>query len=863
LRISIIFSLALLIGLSAQAAPVPQADLAAEVDGPYDVTFSLSKLGPQQQVLLDWQGGQGLVVTFDAKATTVREVTSKGTRTLAILPAARPGPQRIKRRYPVLEIIPPTYPGIFRAYSRRSLSGVAAPATGATLTDFAVQPVDLIEFDDDFFDPSGAESLWEPISGKWAVGTYRDPLKALENRPIAAAWYQCNETSVPVSVSLTGQSFWDSYHVRVAARASADVSSGIVFGASDGQRFSALRVKPLPDGQGMAELVSGRAGPSSATAPVSWRPGNWYELAAEVAGGRLICYVQGREVFSKPWNGLGGGKAGLCMFGHGEARFDDFAVTSVQRLQDRPDWQQECWEALSGRWTMGGKTGAQGSGKPFGIIRRVTDFVPDMVGAEVVPAMGALGVALNWQGKSGYVLEVTRQGKYSLSRLDEGKKSALASGQVPRADSYRVELAHREGRLEANVGATTQALYDLTYSGGSSGCCASGGGLFWSFATGVEQDSLTSISTVTGTPSPMPGENSDSQRFVLGYLWQPTGGNWTGVGSEGDKRLSGKPWGQAPGALWYYQPCPGEAVMGLEDLKLNEGGKAGVAIGCDRRDVMSGYRAEIEGTALRLYRADNLMTESKLPKPPTKLRLWRDGRHIVAMADARGVSFEDSQPLTGSLCAAYATGTGVTVQQVTISHRRARYYSFRSEETDWQPMLGEWGTHTGMACIPWDYWYTAKGSPQALAFNVRPQSANLHADLWVGEYSEGYAEDREHKHFPYRDLSIITSATGEELDGGYRFLIGAESGAVTRLLRKGQVVAETRDPRVAIRMGGHCNTPREVHVVIHQEGGVLTLEMDGRRALEYTDPQPLPGGRLGIGTTNCIANFRDLWVAEL
>ncbi|MEI6502952.1 MAG: hypothetical protein WCP21_18230, partial [Armatimonadota bacterium] len=312
----------------------------------------------------------------------------------------------------------------------------------------------------------------------------------------------------------------------------------------------------------------------------------------------------------------------------------------------------------------------------------------------------------------------------------------------------------------------------------------------------------------------------------------------------------------------YYQPCPGDAAMAVEELQLDPGGTAGLAIACERRDVLSGYRAEVDAKTLKLYRADKLMASGPLAAAPTAVRLWRDGQHVAAMAGKQGIAFEDKAPLPGALCAAYAVGTGMSAQQVTLSHRRASYYAFKSEETDWQPAQGEWMTHSGMACIPWDYWYTGKGAPQSLAWHAQPQPANLHVDFWVGEYTEGYA-DGEHKHFPYHDVSLVTSAASPELDGGYRILIGAEGGTVTRLLRLGKVVAETRDPACRITMGGHCNEPRELHVVLHQVAGRLTLTVDDRQVLDYTDPQPLGGGALGLGTTGCNANFRDLWMAEM
>lgn len=848
MRIALCLCSVLLLTGSFAAALAPDMEQASEVEGGYDVTLQVPVRGPGQAVLLDWSDGQALTITFDQKATTVRS----GAAVLATWPALQPGAVRIKRRLPLVELQAPGQ--VYRTYCRRPIAGVAAPATTAGFESFSVQPVGLVEFHDDFFDPDGVASMWEPLSGKWTVGTYRDPLKAIENRPIAASWYQCDGGGLAV----TGEAFWDSYRVRVAALAQADVSSGLVFCHGGEGNMGLLRVTPKPDGQGLAELLEN--GKVVAKATVPWPVGNWQELAVEACGGRLTAFVRGLPVGTYPTSRLGGGRVGVYAEGAGQARFDDFTVSPVQRVQMRPDWREDCWQSRGGVWGTS-KGGPTGSAASFAVTEHVTDYTPDLVKADVVPETSSAGVVLNWRDNSGYSLLIGPDAKYRVCRVDDGKETVLLTGEAPREPSFSLQLSHYDGRLEASVGEVRQVAYDFSHSAGAAGCGVAGTARFDQFTAGLEPQEPTHISTVTGVPTPMPGENDDSRRFVLGYIWQALGGNWNGTGPADDRRLTGKPYGSQPAALWYSQLCPGDAVMQVEELQLAVGARAGLAINCERRDVNSGYRAEADGGTLKLYRADQLMAEAALTAVPEDLRLWRDGRHVVACAGERGVSFADPEPLSGSLCAAYATGAGLSSRQITLSHRRASYYTFKSEETDWQPVSGEWMTHSGMACIPWDYWLTAKGAPQSLAFHLRPQLDLQHLDLWIAEYSEGY-EDLEHKHFPLHDISLVLNADRAELDGGYRFLIAAQNGSVTQLLRQGKVVAETRDPGCAVRFGGHCNAPREIHAVIGRDGPRLTLHLNGRPAIDWTDPEPLPPGMLGLGTTGCTANFRDLWFVE-
>jgi len=80
------------------------------------------------------------------------------------------------------------------------------------------------------------------------------------------------------------------------------------------------------------------------------------------------------------------------------------------------------------------------------------------------------------------------------------------------------------------------------------------------------------------------------------------------------------------------------------------------------------------------------------------------------------------------------------------------------------------------------------------------------------------------------------------------------------LLRNGQVVAETTNPRFAISMGSHCNTPRAVEVVAVKNGSSLKLWLNRVEALSYDDPEPLGEGWLALGVGKCRANFRDLFI---
>jgi hypothetical protein len=442
-------------------------------------------------------------------------------------------------------------------------------------------------------------------------------------------------------------------------------------------------------------------------------------------------------------------------------------------------------------------------------------------------------------------------------------------------------------------------LHDFGSVAGACGLFAAGKAAFDGFEATRPPQVTAIIDSVNGRPRYVPGKAEGSQRPAMGYVWRPSGGYWpprtlTGhepstpqgnhrpprvlggyqpitapseaVGDSTAPGLGPRLRGGGPALLWYYQPCPGDAVMTATGCTVPDGAALGLAIATDGKDTNSGYAAELSTSSpmhLRLLRQGEVIAAEPVESTgPHTLTISRDGAWVTARCDDDGLAYDDPNPLSGDRCGAYATAEGIVLGGLTLANRGALAYSFRGVETDWQPQTGEWIVHSGMACIAWDYWLTGIGEPQAMAYNIHPQPADLHVDFGVSEYTKGFVNG-DHKHYPYHDISLVTCAETRDIDSGYRYLIAGDGGRVTKLLRKGVVVAETDDYRFRISMGGHCNSPRAIQVIANQRSGELTLHLNGVPALEYTDPDPLPGGLVGIGCADCPADFRDFWMAPV
>jgi len=94
-----------------------------------------------------------------------------------------------------------------------------------------------------------------------------------------------------------------------------------------------------------------------------------------------------------------------------------------------------------------------------------------------------------------------------------------------------------------------------------------------------------------------------------------------------------------------------------------------------------------------------------------------------------------------------------------------------------------------------------------------------------------------------RDLNSTLCGDGANPRSGYAFIMGGDAGVKTQLLRNGTVVAEAPDLRVP---GGYGIHHEWFHVRVARLGHTITMEFEGRPVLRYEDPDPLPGGFVGL-----------------
>lgn len=190
------------------------------------------------------------------------------------------------------------------------------------------------------------------------------------------------------------------------------------------------------------------------------------------------------------------------------------------------------------------------------------------------------------------------------------------------------------------------------------------------------------------------------------------------------------------------------------------------------------------------------------------------------------------------------SGAPVQAEDVAAVSPNVRDYSFGVAPTDWWASGGSWEVSARWACDNRWSWLAGWDSQDAVIWNKRPVNGDVLLDLWIGVKMEAPGGPETTR---CRDLNAVLCGDKVSATSGYSFTLGGDSGAKTQLLRNGEVVAENAEVRVP---AGYNIHHRWFHVVASRSGNEIALDFEGRKVLRYEDPDPLPGGYVGMWTRN-------------
>lgn len=747
-----------------------------------------------------------------------------------------------------------------RALLEGDLSGQAGvwAGRGAQVGEVTLQPLGEVSFDEDFFEREQVPNRWETVRGAWQVGVYYDPLQERENFAPGACWY---EAGAGECLTRAGDWFWDSYRAEVTVRLTQG-QAGVAVHVGDEGTGRALVV-----GEDGARLLVRAAGGWKQVGRRAWRmrPGQWYRLALEALPGNLVGYINGEEVLrSKVEDEAETGGVGLLALDAAGSQFDDVRVRGLRGVAGAAEdvsgwtWRGGQWQAeggvLQGR-TQGGQVAALRAGA----------WTDCAVQARVETTRGATaGLVTHHEfGERGYLYTITAGNRptWHLHAVAGGKTEKLGEGPAPMSGGL-MELRWLGGHLECWLnGQRLFETWDFRAAPGRAGVYVGGGAARFSefVCRDLERAPERAVCEDDGTGAKVPALEEKVFLPKIGGLWRQVKGTWSSGNTAAGPTITGSVSG-GEARLRFHEITPGNPRVVAEVLTPRRGGEIGLAVCAGSGE---GYRLRVRPQAkvasLERQGTTVLTTDGvELAEEVDRIELLRAGAWVVARLGAwQGLAYRDPEPLPSGYAEVVAERETVRLSRLILTSEGALIYPFNQPEPDWSPETGQWSEHTGMACILWDYWLSGDGRQEpALIWNRHRLGDDVTVDFEVSEYTEGYA-DGAHRHFPYHDVRVVVSGQEGQAESGYAFVIGAEGGRRTVLLRNGVEVASSSDPRFRISMGSHCNSPRAVQVRATRHGGRLSLMLTGRVALEWEDREPLPAGQVGLGVAGCRANFRD------
>ncbi|MBT3375770.1 MAG: hypothetical protein HN406_09250, partial [Lentisphaerae bacterium] len=175
-------------------------------------------------------------------------------------------------------------------------------------------------------------------------------------------------------------------------------------------------------------------------------------------------------------------------------------------------------------------------------------------------------------------------------------------------------------------------------------------------------------------------------------------------------------------------------------------------------------------------------------------------------------------------------------------------YTFHQAPSDWSVAAGQWGIQSRWVCQPRWTWFGGTHDRAAIVWH----KARLRGDVSAAIYAAFRMDspfDPVYRH--PGDMNITICADGRDLSSGYTFVFAGWGNRWSRLLRAGDIVAETnahllpdnRDvfpyaklhaPWYGLRV---CKRKNRVECLVGDE-----------RILTYDDPEPLSGDRVAIWT---------------
>lgn len=222
------------------------------------------------------------------------------------------------------------------------------------------------------------------------------------------------------------------------------------------------------------------------------------------------------------------------------------------------------------------------------------------------------------------------------------------------------------------------------------------------------------------------------------------------------------------------------------------------------------------------------------------------------------VALLHADPSVGSRVGLQVEGLGDTAaalfeRNADVNSARLLDYTFASAPTDWQPTGGTWDVYSRFACDPTWSFFGGWSRGLACLWNKRTFAAPLVVEAYVA-FKHGLPFNDAKWSYRPSDLCMTFCGDGVNPSSGYQLIWSGDESARTMLRRGETILAQTDDPEALAPsfLDAKPETDdfhrRWWRLEVRLDNGHLVAYVDGHKAVEATDPQPLTSGKLALWT---------------
>jgi len=567
-------------------------------------------------------------------------------------------------------------------------------------------------------------------------------------------------------------------------------------------------------------------------------------MMSVIYGGRTLLTIA-----TETWRG------GALGYGpmDGSVTFSDVRCQPVEPAHFGDDFMrgahQAEWEPLAGEWqvqSIGDPRLAAngffytGRGTPKAIAAAGRWFWDDYtLRASVRPkGQGAIGLCAYVQDKDNYFLFRWDAQRKDLLKVFQGKPIPIASapGGFEPKQWYRLTFSVHADVLRVAIDdvPVLETQGQILFGQGKIGLYTEG-------EQGADFDDV--LVTPANEPEPLPTAPELTEQFTRESTmegWANPKGEWIPVPP-------------APNAFWHRGAFFGDHAL---QLRLHNVGAARAALtAClsgDGDSLNSGYTLQLESSdgktaSARLFKQGQRATSADaIPLPvgqPLNVLLERRGQQIIVALNDRPLwRFHDRAPLSGCRVGYQVQGWRVDFQDANVKTKNVYDFTFHRAPTDWRVAAGTWEVASRWTCSPGWSWFGGWSRDLAVVWNKREFAGNIAVQMFVAPRM-----DPQDTYQRAGNLCITLCGDGRDVHSGYNFIFAGDHNKVTRILRGNQVVQETHQVLLPVPFHsvGHR---RWFNVTAEKIGNTLSLYVDYKLALRYTDPQPLAGHHVALWT---------------